>query len=680
MPSSTLRIAVDTGGTFTDIIASVPGAARPILTHKLLSTPDDPSRAVLEGIRHVIQHLAPDGAGPPAVVHGSTVATNALLEGKGGAAALITTAGFEDTLHIARQNRPDLYALHVQRPPVPIRRGHCLGLSERVLYDGEVLRPLVDDELEALPGRLRALGVEAVAVSLLHSYANPAHEQQLGALLAEALPDLHVTLSHDLLPEFREYERAATCAVNAVVAPRMGAYLEQLADAIGRDDLRIMGSGGGTMAVDVTRHHPVHTVLSGPAGGVVGALALARQMGFERIITFDMGGTSTDVALCDGALTLTTEGRVGPLPVRVPMIDIHTVGAGGGSIARVDEGGALRVGPESAGAWPGPACYGRSSENARATVTDAHVVLGHLRPERFLGGRMTLAQEAAHRVVGQVAEEAGLDLLTTARGVLQVAEVTMVRAVKVISVERGHDLRDFALFTFGGAGGLHACRLAALLGMDTVLVPRHPGLLSAVGMLFAPCVHNLSRSLMLTIPAEPDGYPAVDTHPQLAQAAQALEAQGRALLDEEQIPAERQHVDVTVAMRYAGQSYELEIPLGPDMAQRFEELHRRLYGTHNPGQALELVVVRARAVGEQLPPTLPPLEPDEERDLDEAMTTIAVGDARWGVIERDALGPDERQEGPLIITEFSSTTLVPEGWAVTLDPHGNMILRHGGAH
>ncbi|MEL6178285.1 MAG: hydantoinase/oxoprolinase family protein [Myxococcota bacterium] len=672
--SPTLRIAVDTGGTFTDIIASVDGATPPILTHKLLSTPDDPAQAVLQGLQHVVEHLIPKGTPAPEVIHGSTVATNALLEGKGGPAALITTAGFEDTLHIGRQNRPELYALHVRKPRVPIPRDHCLGMHERLRYDGQPLRPLDPSDLDALPERLQSLGVEAVAVSLLHSYANPEHERQISERLADALPNLHVTLSHDLLPEFREYERASTCAVNAVVAPRMGSYLKTLADHIGPDHLRIMGSGGGSMTVETARTYPVHTVLSGPAGGVVGALAIACKAGFHKLITFDMGGTSTDVALCDGDLTLTTENQVGPLPIRIPMIDIHTVGAGGGSIAHVDLGRALQVGPESAGAWPGPACYGRTQNNLKATVTDAHVVLGHLQPERFLGGRIVLQPEAAHQAIKTVAERIGLDPLTTARGILRIAEATMARAIKVISVERGHDLRDFTLFTFGGAGGLHACNLAQSLGMRSVFVPRHPGLLSALGMLFAPCIHTLSTSLMLTITAIGDRYPDLHQHPQVRHAIKTLVEQGHALLNRESIPQEQQTVLTTMAMRYIGQSYELEIPIGPDMAHRFAEQHQRLYGTHSPGHPLELVVARARAIGTVVAPPQPQPEARSGAFPSDALTH----QKGWPLVDRAQLRPGDTLPGPLIVTEYSSTTVIPAPWTLAVEAHGHLLITHPG--
>lgn len=685
---TSLRIAVDTGGTFTDVILH-DGAGRALSAHKLLSTPDDPSRAVLDGIAAIIK--ATKATRAPAVIHGSTVATNALLEGRGGKAAFVTTAGFEDTLHIARQHRPQLYALSPRRPAPPIPRERCLGVRERVAFDGAVLTPLSDDEVSHLARRLKALQVDAVAVSLLHSYARGDHERRLGEALAAALPEIHVTLSHELLPEFREYERGATCAVNAVVAPKMGAYLGRLSAALGDDRLRIMASSGGSMTAAEVRRAPVHTVLSGPAGGVVGALAVARAGGDDpvRLITFDMGGTSTDVALCDGDLTLTTEGAVGPLPVRVPLIDIHTVGAGGGSVAWVDAGGALRVGPRSASADPGPACYGRQRAPWMPTVTDAHVVLGRLRPEDFLGGDMTLDTDAAHAAIEQLALELGATPAATALGVLQVAEATMARAIKVISVERGHDPRDFTLVCFGGAGGLHACRLAVELGMRRVLVPQHPGLLSAVGMLFAHSVHSLSRALMRRLD-DADERTLLDATDAAHDALSAMTREAASRLLAEGFEAERCAMRPSLAMRYLGQSHELNVPLhhdprhhAPDLRAAltdFEAAHLRLYGTTSPGRAVEIVTARLRAEGLVQPPQLAsPSHRDATASPQSAprRPIRAVFGRRLEeghVVQRDALRRGDALRGPLIITEYSSTVVVPPGWRVHLDEASSLVL------
>jgi len=378
--NSLWRVGVDTGGTFTDLVLVDPdGIVR--LTHKLLSTPDNPSLAVRRGLDHLLDRWRTSGGedpGLPQVVHGSTVATNALLEGAGERAALLTTAGFEDVLAIARQDRPELYALVPKKRDLPIAREMTFGVEERMAYDGEVLRPLAQDEVRRVIQRLVQVAPRAVVICLLHSYVNPAHEQKLADAVAQALPDAHLTVSHELLPEFREYERTATCAVNGVVGPRMSRYIGQLDQTLGEGRLRIMGTGGGTLPPGVIARRPVETIMSGPAGGVIGAMRMAQGAGESRVIGFDMGGTSTDVSLCDGRPSYTTAAHIAGLPVHLPMIDIHTVGAGGGSIAWLDAGGALRVGPRSAGADPGPACYGQQQGEPIATVTDAHVVLGHL--------------------------------------------------------------------------------------------------------------------------------------------------------------------------------------------------------------------------------------------------------------------------------------------------------------
>ncbi len=676
-----LRIAVDTGGTFTDVVL-YDEADNTLLTHKLPSTPDDPARAVLEGI------AALTGGRAAAVIHGSTVATNALLEGKGGRAAFVTTEGFEDTLHIGRQNRPDLYALAPTRPALPIERERCLGVPERLRADGQVIKALTGAALEALIGELRALDVEAVAVSLLHSYADPAHERATGRAIEAALPGVHVTLSCELLPEVREFERGATCVVNAVVAPKMGAYLGRLERALG--GLRVMASAGGAISAGEARRAPVYTVLSGPAGGVVGALALAGAD--RRLVTFDMGGTSTDVALCDGAPRLTTEGAVGPLPVRVPMIDIHTVGAGGGSIAWVDTGGALRVGPQSVGADPGPACAGRQRGAPLPTVTDAHVVLGRLRPDRFLGGAMRLDVQAAREALDVVAGPLGLSVEEAALGILRVAEATMARAVKVISVQRGHDIREDALVCFGGAGGLHACQLAEELGLRRVIVPRHPGLLSALGMLFAHNAHTLSRAIMRPLERGQE----VDALSEVAAALDDMRVEALGRLEREGFGvsiADRHVFDfkgeiaiggavvlsASADLRYAGQSHELTVPLSA-AAEAFERLHERLYGYKNPERAIEVVAIRLRAEGRVSPPTLPGLErrggPIPAEALERVEAWFGDEPSPGICVDRGVLRRGDRLVGPLIVTEYSSTVVVSGGWALEVGAAGELTLEH----
>ncbi len=679
MDKRALRIGVDTGGTFTDLVLN-PGEGMPLIAHKLLSTPDDPARAVLQGLNAILQKIGEAGGDDFTVVHGSTVATNALLEGKGARAAFVTTKGFEDTLLIGRQNRLELYALEPVRPEPPIAREAALGVDERVLHDGSVLKPLQQDDIEGITRRVRELGVDSVAISFLHSYANGEHERMLARALKDALPELHLTVSHELLPEFREYERAATCVINAVVAPPMVGYLKRLDSGIGGGRLRIMASAGGSLPVDVVNRAPVSTILSGPAGGVVGALAVSQAAGADRIITFDMGGTSTDVSLCDGDISRTTESEIGGLPLRLPMIDIHTVGAGGGSVAWLDEGGALRVGPQSMGADPGPACYGRQNEPFSATVTDAHLVLGHLSAKHALGNDLTLDADAARSAVQRTADATGLTLEETALGILRVAEATMARAIRRISVERGYDPRDFSLVSFGGAGGLHAARLAEHLGIATVLVPREPGLLSAVGMLRAAPLHTFSQGVMLRVPPEEARKGALLRHYAIRQTLDELQAKADDALRSEGIPEDERVYSRSLDVRYAGQSYELTIPLDDgDPAKAFAMRHQRLYGYTAPEKPLEIVTVRLQAGGTEQPLSLPRLP--ERRgaipvELVETASIWADGkETMCARLHRDELLFGDSLDGPVIIDEYSATTLVPHGWCFEVNALGQLLLR-----
>ncbi len=683
VPSETLRIGVDTGGTFTDLVLDA-GDPLPVITHKLLSTPDDPARAVLNGIAAVLamwegrvgHHAA---AAVPHVVHGSTVATNAVLEGKGARTAFVTTEGFEDTLHLARQNRPDLYALAPSRPQPPVARAHCFGVRERLRYDGAVLVEMDAEAIEKLVVALRETGVESIAVSLLHSYANPEHEQRLAAALRAHFPDIPLTVSHEILPEFREYERAATCIVNAVVAPPMNRYVGRLADGLGADRLRIMASGGGSLPPDEVRRKPVQTILSGPAGGALGARAVALSAGESRIIAFDMGGTSTDVALCDDGLARTTESEIGGMPIRLPMIDIHTVGAGGGSVAWIDAGGALHVGPESMGADPGPACYGRQSPPYRATVTDAHVVLGNLPTDHPLSGDLWLDKRAAREAVDGVARAIGLPLEDAARGILRIAEVTMARAVQRISVERGHDPREFVLVPFGGAGALHACSLADVLGMRHILVPPFAGVLSALGMLSAAPLYHLSRSVLVEIGAADNGYTDPREHASVADALSSLTREATQALDREKVPAPERRFEPALDLRYRGQSYELTIPLGAaNPIDDFEQRHQTLYGYTATGAPVEVVTARVRAAGTEKPVRLASLA--ERSASDGPLPLVRVEPAYRGMplnlrhVRREALRAGDQFQGPALITEYSATTVVAADWRLEVGPFGHLRL------
>src|SRR3984885_4254818 len=478
-----IRLGIDPGGPFPGLLRLDEHGMK---VHKVRSTPDDPSRAIFAGIAE----LAGDVEWTE-LIHGSTVATNALLERKGARVALVTTKGFEDVLEIGRQTRAELYNFMVKARRPLISNGLVFSVNERLNADGSVLEPLLDSEISQLIDALRVQTVDSVAVCLLHSYANPIHEDRLATALEEA--GFIVSGSHKVLPEYREFERWSTTVVNAYVTPLMARYLEKLEDGMGGRSLKIMQSNGGSISAQRAKTAAVQTILSGPAAGVVGAQAVGNASGYAKLITFDMGGTSTDVSLIDGAIGTTMESTVGDFPVRLPVLDIHTVGAGGGSVVYIDSGGSLRVGPRSAGADPGPACYGKGSE---LTVTDANLLLGRLDPEYFLGGRMALDLSRARRIAKELGAHLGLSINALAEGVIRIANANMEAAIRVVSVRRGHDPRDFALLAFGGAGGLHACDIADSLDIATVLVPEHSGVLSALGMLLADVTKDYSLTIL----------------------------------------------------------------------------------------------------------------------------------------------------------------------------------------
>ena len=657
-------VAVDTGGTFTDVLLLDGGRLRSL---KLPSTPADPSDAVLEGLRRVFDEFEREAESTTkaesafVLLHGSTVATNALLERKGARVKLITNSGFEDILEIGRQNRPQLYALVGHRPPPLVARDDRHGIRGRMGPDGEVIEPLDPAELEALPELLA--GAESVAVVLLHSYANSTHEESVAAALAEL--ELPVSISVRLLPEYREYERTSTTVVNAYVAPLISAYLNRLARETGAERVSVMGSNGGSLPVDRAAREPVHTVLSGPAGGVVGALACGRQAGHERIITFDMGGTSTDVSLCPGAPLHTRELEIGGQPIAIPVIDIHTVGAGGGSLARIDPGGALRVGPESAGADPGPICYGKGG--AGVTVTDAHVWLGRLPTDAFLGGEQTLDRSAVEPHLRSIADRLGASLEVAAEGILEVANAAMERALQVISVERGYDPAEFTLVAFGGAGGLHAAHLADRLGTGRAMVPPRPGLLSAYGMLAADITREVSRTVLISTAS-------ADAHESIEGVFAELEQAAVAAMAEEGVPEDHLSLRKWVDARYERQSFELRVP-GEDWDTRFHALHEKRYGYQRPTTPVEAVTLRSIASAPG-----PPLQLERIPHTDAAPTighTRAYTEGEWAEVNRvwrDDLGPDQTLDGPVLVLEYSSTTWVPRGWGLTVDEWGNLHL------
>ena len=627
-----MRIGIDSGGTFTDFVVLHDDGR--LDSFKLRSNPASPASVILEGLARIAGKRAD-------VVHGSTVATNALLERKGARTAFVTTRGFEDIIAIGRQNRPELYNLTPLLTPPLVPRDLCFGVAERILFDGSIEQPLLAAEIEKLRRKLK--GIESVAICLLHSYQNDTHERAL----LDSLNVPYACASCDVSPEFREYERASTTVINAYVGPLMDRYLGQL-EAASPYPVAIMQSSGGLLTAAEARKHAVRTILSGPAGGIVGAVEIARLAGFKRALTFDMGGTSTDVALAGTTPRLTTEGRIGDLPVRVPMLDIHTVGAGGGSIAYIDAGGSLRVGPESAGSVPGPACYGIGE---RPTVTDAHVVLGRISSDQLVGGEMHLDPARAEAAVSRIAEALGLTLTAAAAAIIRVANSNMERAIRSVSVERGEDPREFPLVAFGGSGGLHACDLAAELGCTTVIVPRLAGALSALGMLLADRTRDYSAGA-------------------LGASARDIEARFRKLEKQARRDLRGATLQRSTDLGYTGQSYELTIPDGGD----FHKEHHRIYGYSDPKRPTEAVTLRLRAT---LPVEKPTLREPRRKTSAPVVTRRVFVDGKFRTIAaapRD-FSPRALTHGPALITDYGSTTLVPSGWSIRRDSAGSLILR-----
>ncbi len=653
--ASTRVLAVDTGGTFTDLLLLEEGRLRIL---KVPSTPSDPAAAVLAGTDEIA------GERPlRLLLHGSTVGTNALLEGEGARVLLVTNRGFEDVIEIGRQNRPQLYALVGHRRPPLVDRDDRIGIAGRMGPDGREIVPLDETELERLPDRIR--DAESVAVVLLHSYANPEHERRVAERL-ESDERRFVSVSSRILPEYREYERASTTVVNARIAPVMARYLQRLDRETGGTPVRVMGSDGGALPVKRAARQAVRTVLSGPAGGVVGARDWARRAGCSRILTFDMGGTSTDVSVCPDGLLHTRELEIAGSPIAVPVIDIHTVGAGGGSLARVDPGGALRVGPESAGAEPGPISYGRGGEGM--TVTDAHVWLRRLPEHAFLGGEGSLERAAVEPHLSELADRLGEGLERTAAGVLAVAESAMERALRVISVERGYDPADFTLVSFGGAGGLHAAELAGRLGTAGALVPPAPGLLSAYGMLAAPVTRDLSRSVLVATDE-------LDHRTRIEEVFEALEREGvNAMVSEGRDP-EDLSIERSIDARYRGQSFEMRVA-GDEWEAVFHRTHRERYGYARPDAVVEAVTLRLTVTAPGPPLDPDPLDPAEGPPPME-VATAWVND-RWTDIRtvwRRDLRAGHRIVGPAAVLEYSATTWVPPTWRLEVDAWGCLHLR-----
>lgn len=693
-----MRVAIDTGGTFTDCVHLENGKLSVL---KVLSSPDDPARAVLSAVRQIA------AAEPVEVRHGTTIGTNALLERKGARVAFVTTAGFEDTIAIGRQARQHLYDWMATPPPSIVPPELRFGLRERVSAEGEILLAPSEEELAELRDKIRASGAESVAVSLLFSFANPKSEKRVAAGLRNL--GIPVSVSHEILPEFREYERAATLVVNAYLAPKVGTYVRRLESSIRTEQngsLHVMQSSGGVVSAKLAADEPVRTVLSGPAGGVIGAHRVARLAGFENIIAFDMGGTSTDVSLIETAGPKTTsESRNAELPISVPVLDIHTVGAGGGSLAWFDRGGILHVGPASAGADPGPICYGRGEQ---PTVTDANLVLGRLDPELKLAGTVAL-DEARTRQFMEKDRARIPSLEEFASGMVRLAEAEMERAIRLISVERGHDPREFTLVAFGGAGPLHACALAKALGIPRVLVPAMPGALSALGILMADVVRDYSKTVMILFSADSNVSESVSSanfaptsrrlrskalnredRRELAKGAENTQRDFASLLEPHFAELEARargefraeglagNAERSADLRYAGQGYEINVPFGPVTLPDFHAAHQKRYGHSDESRPVEIVNVRVRMIA--------PAEPVEMRrqQLGTAECSQAVlkrksvyFDGTWletPVLLREQLHPGNGFEGPAIVHEYSGTTVVPPGCKVKVDEYSNLVI------
>ena len=724
------NIGVDTGGTFTDIVMRINGD---LFTHKVLSTPQNPAHAVIQGVREILG-LHNTDAEHLEIVHGSTVATNALLERRGARIALVTTKGFEDILEIGRQARPSLYDFFVERPAPLVPADRRFGISERTLHTGEIQTEIEPADLEKLASELATLKLDAVAICFLFAYVNPQNER----IVAEHLARLRIPIScsHEVLPEYREYARFSTTVANAYIRPTLERHLSTLTDSdllgsfnetgtrnemegflLGRffnsntknvkkqaadtypqgkikKSFRLMLSNGGSVSVEAfqgklqVENLPsqdtsvgIRTVLSGPAGGVLGAYQIAKTAGYDQIITFDMGGTSTDVSLCDNGISLTTESAISGLPIKVSLIDIHTVGAGGGSIATVDAGGALRVGPESAGADPGPICYGNNGEDI--TVTDANLFLGRIAATQFLGGAMSLELDKTRAHIEKFAARLGIPALQAADGILKVANAAMERAIKVISVERGFDTRDFTLVSFGGAGGLHAAFMAENLGIETILIPPNGGLLSAYGMLFADVVKDYSQTVLWRF--ETDSETLVEA---LNAGFDELLTRAENEMEPEGFTPDQLKIDRSLDMRYEGQSYELNIPYFAEtgaylqeaqvLVQKFHAAHNQRFGYARTGAPVEVVNLRLTATGETDKPPIQPL-PLVDADPSGAFTVqnrvVFEGEALpTDFYRREALHPGNQIVGPAILTEFSATTVIPPNLSAVVDAYQNLIL------
>ncbi len=677
------RIGIDVGGTFTDFTL-VDERNGSVAFSKVPSTPHDPSEAIQSGIQGLMQahQITPEQLGH--IGHGTTVATNLIIERKGAPCGLITTRGFRDVLELARQTRPHLYDYSVVKPPALVPRAWRKEVTERILADGSVRTPLSEDDLRQAARELAQDGVEAVAICFLHAYRNAAHERRARDIVRELMPDAYISISSDVLPEFREYERLSTTTLNATIGPRMERYLQRFLDRVATLGIKTepltVHSNGGLMSVESVRHFPVRTCLSGPAAGVVGAAVVGQVAGFPNLVTFDVGGTSTDVSLIDGGKPIFTSNRqVAGYPVKTPMVDIHVIGAGGGSIAWLDEAGSLKVGPRSAGAVPGPVGYGRGGREP--TLTDAEITLHRLNPESLLKGKMEVFADAARQVIDEkVAQPLGLGVEAAAEGMIRIANANMSRAIRSVSTERGYDLSNFALFAFGGAGPLHAMDVALECGIPVVIVPQEPGTMCARGMLLTNISFDFVESAIVI--ADPASWVTV------TEKFDRLRDEAGKWLEREGVAQSDRRDEAVIDARYVGQNFEVQVPVQSLDAVRydaferdFHEAHLREYGYNVPERQIEVINCRVKAVGIVVKAPL-------ARIAMATGTALPVGRRKvyfaaphgWldtDVYDRDQLGAGEIFAGPVVIEEMSSTTVIAPGQSVSVDDYGNLIVRLG---
>ncbi len=690
------RIGVDIGGTFTDV-ALIDEASGEIFNGKVLSTPQDPSRGFMEAVQRLVEQEAIAPEAVTYIVHGTTVATNAIIEGKVASTGFITTEGFRDMLEIARQIRPELYNLQFEKPQPLVPRQHCFGVSERLDARGAVLVPLDEAGLRQVAEQLRDAGVESIAVCFLHAYANPLHEQKAGEILAEVFPEAVVSLSSDVAPEFREYLRASTTVINGSIRPVVANYLQKIEERLTaagiQAELLVMQSSGGVYSFAAAQQKPVYMVESGPAAGVIAAAHLGQALGHDQVISFDMGGTTAKAGLVQGGEpSITKDYEVGATaqsgvgasrgagyPIRTPVIDLVEIGAGGGSIAWVDPGGILRVGPQSAGADPGPVCYGRGG--TEPTVTDANLVLGRLNPQYFLGGEIGLDTDAARRAIAECcAGPLGMEVVEAAHGIVEIANAAMVNALRLVSVQRGYDPRDFALVAFGGAGPAHANRLAALTEIPVAVIPQSPGTASAMGLLVTDLKHDYATTVIERMDrVDPKTLERTFAH---------LEMDGRQTLQREGMAESAMSFRRQADLRYLGQSHELTVVLGSGaldsthlaaMLEEFHREHERAYGFSAPEEEVELVNLRLSAVGQIAKPTMAALAPAEGEATAKSTRPVYFaeneGFVECPIYDRYALGAGAAIVGPAIVEEIDSTTTVHPGYQVQVDEFGHMVLR-----